>query len=493
MRRIGSWLWRWTRRLAYALVAVVLVIIAVRVVDSQMGPPLELWHTEIPDEPRAAQINQMDWAAYLAAERRVFAQVEREVTARIPPEARTPENRFFAESPIHPPRFAQDWNRSFVLEPALEQFGGRPRGAVVLIHGLTDAPYSLRHVAELYRAEGFVALGLRVPGHGTVPAGLTEAVWEDWTAATRMAMREARRRAGPDGVVHMVGYSNGGALSLKHAMDAVEDASLVRPDRVIVVSPMVGVSPFARFAGLAGLPAMLPRFAKAAWLSVLPEFNPFKYNSFPVNAAVQSFRLTQEVQGQVRRLSRAGRLDGLAPILAFQSLMDFTVSTRALVDDFFALLPANGSELVIFDRNRGTKLSFLLRPAFDPAVERIVPDPPRNWRLAIITNRDENSLEMVARVTPAGATEEEVIPLPGLLYPRDVYSLSHVALPFPESDSLYGLRPEPEGEFGVSLGATAIRGETGVLVMALDSLVRISWNPFFAHMAGRIREALPPR
>lgn len=487
MRRLGGWLWRWTRRLAYALAAVVLIIIVVRVVDSQTGPALELWHTEVPNDLRAEQINRLDWAGYIAAEQRVFEQVRREVTARLQPEARTQENRFFEGSPIHPPRFAQDWNRSFVLEPE-----GAPRGAVVLIHGLTDAPYSLRHVAELYRAEGFVALGLRVPGHGTVPAGLTEAVWEDWSAATRLAMREARRRAGPNGAVHMVGYSNGGALALKHAMDAVEDPNLLRPDRVIVVSPMVGVSPFARFAGLAGLPALLPRFAKAAWLSVLPEFNPFKYNSFPVNAAVQSFRLTQQVQGQVRRLSRAGRLEGMAPVLAFQSLMDFTVSTRALVDDFFALLPANGSELVIFDRNRSTKLSFLLRPAFDPAVERLVPDPPRPFRLTVITNRDENSTEVVARVTPAGAMEEQVVPL-GLHYPRDVYSLSHVALPFPVTDSLYGLRPEVEAEFGVSLGATAIRGETGVLVMALDSLVRISWNPFFPYMSARIGETLPPR
>lgn len=492
MRGMGLRLWRWTRRLAYALVAILVVILIVRVVDSQTGPALELWHTEVPDDLRAEQINRLDWAGYLAAEQRVFEQVRREVTALLPPEARTEGNRFFAGSPIHPPRFAQDWNRSFVLEPPQDRFGGMPRGAVVLLHGLTDAPYSLRHVAELYRAAGFVALGLRVPGHGTVPAGLTEAVWEDWIAATRMAMREARCRAGPGGALHIVGYSNGGALALKHAMDAMEDASLVRPDRVIVVSPMVGVSPFARFAGLAGLPAMLPRFAKAAWLSVLPEFNPFKYNSFPVNAAVQSFRLTQQVQGQVRRLSRAGRLEGMAPILAFQSLMDFTVSTKALVDDFFALLPPNGSELVIFDRNRGTKLSFLLRPAFDPAVERMIPAPPRNWRLTILTNRDENSAEMVARITPAGAMEEQVVPL-GLTYPRDVYSLSHVALPFPESDSLYGLRPEREAEFGVSLGATAIRGETGVLVMALDSLVRISWNPFYSYMSGRIAEGLPAR
>ncbi|UPY38277.1 alpha/beta hydrolase [Sediminicoccus sp. KRV36] len=487
MHGIASWLWRWTRRLAYALVAVLLVVIVVRMVDSQTGPALELWHTQIPDDLRAEQINRLDWAGYLAAEQRIFDQVRREVTTQLPLEQRTLENRFFAGSPIHPPGFAQDWNRSFVLEPE-----GSPRGAVVLVHGLTDAPYSLRHVAELYRAAGFVALGLRVPGHGTVPAGLTVAAWEDWTAATRLALREARRRAGPTAPVHIVGYSNGGALALKHAMDAVEDPSLVQPARVVVISPMVGVSGFARFAGLASLPAMLPRFAKAAWLSILPEFNPFKYNSFPVNAAVQSFRLTQQVQGQARRLSRAGRLEGMAPVLAFQSLMDFTVSTQALVNDFFALLPANGSELVIFDRNRGTKLSFLLRPAFDPAVERIVPDPPRNWRLTVITNRDDTSTEVVARVTPAGATQEEVVPL-GLQYPRDVYSLSHIALPFPVTDSLYGLSPEAEAEFGVSLGATAIRGETGVLVMALDSLVRISWNPFFPYMAGRIGQVLPPR
>lgn len=45
----------------------VLVIIAVRVLDSQMGPTLELWQTQIPDEPRAGQINRMDWAAMCSA------------------------------------------------------------------------------------------------------------------------------------------------------------------------------------------------------------------------------------------------------------------------------------------------------------------------------------------------------------------------------------------------------------------------------------------
>ncbi len=200
-----------------------------------------------------------------------------------------------------PAGFAHDWNRSYVLEP-----DGPPKGAVVLLHGLTDAPYSLRHIAERYRALGFVAIGLRTPGHGTVPAALTASRWEDWLAATRLAVREARRRIGPALPLHLVGYSAGGAFALKYALDAIEDPRLTRPDRLVLISPMIGVNAAARFAALAALPALLPPFAKAAWLSVLPEFNPFKYNSFPVNAAHQAFRLTRALQAQISA-PRAGR------------------------------------------------------------------------------------------------------------------------------------------------------------------------------------------
>ena len=40
------------------------------------------------------------------------------------------------------------------------------------------------------------------------------------------------------------------------------------------------------------------------------------------------------------------------PVLTFQSVMDFTVSTRAIITSLYAHLPANGSELVLFDINR---------------------------------------------------------------------------------------------------------------------------------------------
>ena len=91
---------------------------------------------------------------------------------------------------------------------------------------------------------------------------------------------------------------------------------------------MIGITSHARFAGLAGLPAVLPAFAKAAWLAVLPEFNPFKYNSFPVNAARQAHGLTVAIRRQMARYAREGRLAPLPPILTFQSVRT-SPSTRA--------------------------------------------------------------------------------------------------------------------------------------------------------------------
>ncbi len=110
--------------------------------------------------------------------------------------------------------------------------------------------------------------------------------------ATRLAVRESRRRAGQTGPLHIIGYSKGGALARKYALDALDNDRLTKPDRIVLILPMTGITQFARFARLAALPAYFLAFAKAAWLYILPEFNPFKYNSFPVNAARQSHRLT---------------------------------------------------------------------------------------------------------------------------------------------------------------------------------------------------------
>ena len=80
------------------------------------------------------------------------------------------------------------------------------RGAVVLLHGLTDSPYSVRHLAENYQQHGFVAVVPRLPGHGTAPGALTDVDWEAWLAHRASAVREATRLTGTISL-HLVGYS----------------------------------------------------------------------------------------------------------------------------------------------------------------------------------------------------------------------------------------------------------------------------------------------
>lgn len=408
---------RWLKWGAVALAVALATLLAVRAYDSQRGPPLDLWHTFVPHELSATEIDKSDWSQYMAAEAKAFGEVRAEVTERLEPQARHAGNRYFADSPVYPGRFARDWNRSYVMQPE-----GTPAGAVVLLHGLTDSPYSLRHIAQRYVESGYVAVAIRMPGHGTVPGGLAAVEWEQWTAATRLAVREARRLAGPSVPLHLIGFSNGGALAMKYALEAAADKALAHPDRIVLIAPMIGITSLARFAGVMGWPAVFPAFAKAAWLGVVPEFNPFKFNSFPVNGARQSSLVARALQQDIAQAASQGRLAELAPVLTFQSVVDFTVSTRAIVNALYLNLPANGSELVLFDINRNTKFGPLLPSNTETVLARLLPDAPRTFRTTVITNVNADSAEVVERVTEAGSTTEQSRAL-GLTYPREVFSL----------------------------------------------------------------------
>jgi len=484
---MANWPWRVSvrvivlaKKIAMVLGIILFVLLAVRVYLSQQGPELHLWHTWRADELTVQEIDRASYAQYVARENAIFSDLDAAVTAKTAGDERTPLNRYYRQSLVWPGKFSPDANRSFVLMPE-----GTPRGAVVLLHGLTDSPYSVRHIARNYQQKGFVAVVPRLPGHGTAPGALTNVDWEMWQATTRLAVREATRLAGNAVPLHLVGYSNGGALALKYALDALDSPTLRKPQQLVLLSPMVGVTAFARFAGFAGLPAILPAFAKAAWLNIAPEYNPYKYNSFPVNAARQSWLLTQALQQQLSRDARENKLAALPPVLAFQSVMDSTVSTRAVVTELFDHLPKNGSELVVFDINQAASFRPLFKPSSWTALTDLLPAAQRRYGVTVITNARADSFETVAKITPAQSTQEQILPLQ-VAYPQDVYSLSHVAVPFPPDDDLYGRDPEVKNRYGISLGTIALWGETSVLSVGKEALMRVTSNPFYGYMVERI-------
>ena len=441
-------------------------------------PDLQPWHHLVSDlEPRASEITPtFTLEAYLEREEAVFRemrdQVETVVTVGANPAI---PNRYVTASRSHPDKLGSPWNRTSLLAVPT------PRGGALMIHGLTDSPYSMRALAERMHAAGYYTLSLRMQGHGTVPGGLVNTTWEDWSAAVGMGARHVREAIGPDLPLVLFGYSNGGALVTKYALDALDDASLPQPAKLILLSPMIGVSPAARLARTISL--LGPVVEKARWIDVVPEYNPFKYNSFPANAGAQTSRLTRAIASQLVQAGRDGVLNRMPPVLAFQSVVDTTVSTPAVALELLDRLPAGRNELVLFDLNRQAGIDAFTRP--EAVLPLLVGDRPRPYTVTLVTNTDGETQEVSAKSVAAGATTLTIEPL-GLSWPDAMYSLSHIALPFPADDPIYGGAGMGRESGSISLGRLSLRGEKGALIIPADVLARVTWNPFFPYLASRV-------
>jgi len=227
---------------------------------------------------------------------------------------------------------------------------------------------------------------------------------------------------------------------------------------------------------------------KLAWNSILPEYDPFKYNSFAINAGDVSYRLTTEIQRHIGALQEDGKLDDMPPILAFSSVVDSTVSAPALVNNLFNRLSPGGHELVLFDINARAGIEPLLNWNPDKMLDALQNAADPAFMLSLVTNENPDSREVVEKQWISGEDPAVTTKL-ALQWPEDVYSLSHVALPFAPGDPLYGgeaNEPSP----GVELGSLALRGEKNVLKVSPAAMLRLRWNPFYPYLEQRTLEFL---
>jgi hypothetical protein len=195
--------------------------------------------------------------------------------------------------------------------------------------------------------------------------------------------------------------------------------------------------------------------------------------------------LTTTLQRQMVRAADGGLAAKLPHILTFHSIVDATVSTPAVVHAMYDVIADERSEIVLFDINRSSGLVPFIRPDDATLLTRLTDRASRRYRRTLVTNLDSASLEVVEKSIAPGATTIDQHPL-GLAWPRDVFSLSHVAVPFPLSDPVYG-REEAAGTPAViRLGLLSPRGERAVFSVPSDTLMRLTCNPFFEYMEGRL-------
>lgn len=471
-------------RLLRGALLVFITILLVRAFDARRMPDLCVWHTaDLTEEFRHGdETKGFTLADYLDLENRLFSELEAKVYRQVQPQEMLRFSRYLPGGPNDPKQFPRNWNRTFELIPT------QPKGGALLLHGLTDSPYSLRRIGEILHREGYYVLGLRLPGHGTIPGALTRATSRDWMAAARVGGRSVRDKIGTGQPFLVVGYSNGGALAVKYALEALEDPALPPPDRLILLSPALGITRYAALSRWAAVFAVVPFFEKSRWNSVSPEYDPFKYNSFPLHAADQTYRLARSVKSDLARLAAQPTLERMPPVLTFQSLIDSTVHASAVVDVLYHRLGSETSELVLFDINRYAPLKYFV--AADPAAvwNQFETGGPVPYRTTLLTNADETSSQLAEVTRLASATTMTSTPLE-LTWPRNIFSLSHVALPFAPDDPIYGAEPGNR-QYGLSLGRVELRGEKSLLRVSADDYMRLRFNPFFSYVERRVRETV---
>lgn len=185
--------------------------------------------------------------------------------------------------------------------------GGRRIG-ILVSHGFTGSPHSVRPWAQRFAAQGYAVEMPRLPGHGTTWQEMNKTGWADWYAEITRAFEKL---AAENDEVVVAGLSMGGALALRTAAD--------HPDRiagVILVNPAVNserkdikLLPLLKHV-VAAFPAIGNDIKK-------PGGEEYAYPKTPLRAANSMFSAYKVLRGDLSRIT--------APILYFRSIDDHVV------------------------------------------------------------------------------------------------------------------------------------------------------------------------
>jgi carboxylesterase len=197
--------------------------------------------------------------------------------------------------------------------PGAEPFAADPGDGsreigVVLSHGLTGTPQSMRAWGEHLAAEGIGVRGPRLPGHGTRWQDLSRTRWPDWYATVERAVDELRAEYRS---VFVFGQSMGGTLALRLAQERGDDVAgiaLVNPS-VTTLRRDAAVAPYIQW--------LVPWVPGVANDIKKPGVTELAYHRMPTRAVVSLTELWRLVRADLDRVR--------CPVLLFHSPTDHVV------------------------------------------------------------------------------------------------------------------------------------------------------------------------
>lgn len=197
--------------------------------------------------------------------------------------------------------------------PGAEPFAHDGNGVGILMcHGFTGCPQSLRPWAEDLAGAGYTVRLPLLPGHGTTWQELNRTSWPDWYAAVSTILDELNQRCR---AVVVTGISMGGALALRLAAQRGQDVT-----GLVVVNPAVTADD-PRLALLPVLRHVLPSLPGIGNDIKKTGSNELVYSRLPLHALHSLTRLWADLVPILPRVTQ--------PLLLLRSTQDHVVPSTS--------------------------------------------------------------------------------------------------------------------------------------------------------------------
>jgi carboxylesterase len=121
-------------------------------------------------------------------------------------------------------------------------FEGGPLG-MLLHHGFTGSPASMRPFGQWLSEQGVTVVAPRLPGHGTAWEDLEAVTWRDWEAEAERALAELSSKCA---TVVVTGLSMGGAMALHLGAKHPDTVGGVVAINALVRRPEFALAPVIR-------------------------------------------------------------------------------------------------------------------------------------------------------------------------------------------------------------------------------------------------------
>ena len=192
--------------------------------------------------------------------------------------------------------------------------------AVLLIHGFLASPAELRSLGERLHTQGYHVLGVRLKGHGTSPWDLRSRSWQDWMHSVQRGYDIIKAYSQ---VVHIVGFSTGGLLALRHAEN--------NPNRRIKTVVSVSAPVHFRNKNMVFVPLLHHANRLVSWVTEegLVPFRPNRPENPEVNYQHIPIRALYQLQQFIDKLT-ANTVTISANVHLFQSDKDPVVDPRSV-------------------------------------------------------------------------------------------------------------------------------------------------------------------